>query len=345
MAQEAFDWIKAQKNCTAIALDLSSFFETIDHRNLKSQWAKILNEENLPEDHYKVFKSITRYSYLDLHETLDALGWFDASGELRETLSPKTGEPEKNMPFPLRKHGNSPDLAIKDFRDLRKNNPDLLNINKNAFGIPQGSPISALLSNISMIDFDVACQEMVSAENGIYRRYSDDILLLFPAKIDHQEIIAETDKLLHKFGGKALKLNTDKTEVRFFTIQEEIPSCIDANTKESDSLQYLGFEFNGESIFIRSSSLSRYWRKVISKVNAAKNRAHKKTKECGIETPVYKRKIYRQFTHLGVRQRNFVKYAFESSKIMGSKDIRNQVSNHWNRIQKEFNLPRRADRK
>ncbi|EKN6128312.1 hypothetical protein DVQ59_22655, partial [Yersinia enterocolitica] len=61
-ANEAFNSIKNRKECGAVALDLSKFFDTLDHLQLKDAWCRLLGAEELPEDHYAVFKNITRYS-------------------------------------------------------------------------------------------------------------------------------------------------------------------------------------------------------------------------------------------------------------------------------------------
>jgi hypothetical protein len=54
-----------------LAIDLKSFFSTLDHKILKDQWCKILNEKELPKDHYRVFKACTNFKYvlLDDEET------------------------------------------------------------------------------------------------------------------------------------------------------------------------------------------------------------------------------------------------------------------------------------
>ena len=61
-AFEAFEQIKAMGECSAVALDLSKFFDTLDHSILKQSWASLLGETILPLDHFKVFKSITQFS-------------------------------------------------------------------------------------------------------------------------------------------------------------------------------------------------------------------------------------------------------------------------------------------
>lgn len=61
-AADAFSEIKAMGNVDAIALDISDFFGSLDHGILKKSWAKILDKAALPDDHYNVFKSLTRYA-------------------------------------------------------------------------------------------------------------------------------------------------------------------------------------------------------------------------------------------------------------------------------------------
>ena len=66
-AKECFDEIKKRsinENVAVIAIDLKSFFSTLDHSYLKQQWAKLIGEEQLPPDHYNVFKSCTKFKYV-----------------------------------------------------------------------------------------------------------------------------------------------------------------------------------------------------------------------------------------------------------------------------------------
>lgn len=64
-AKEAFEEIKAQGNCVVVALDISSFFDSLDHQLLKEKWCDLLSCDRLPADHYAVFKAITQYSVVD----------------------------------------------------------------------------------------------------------------------------------------------------------------------------------------------------------------------------------------------------------------------------------------
>ena len=46
-------------------------------------------------------------------------------------------------------------------------------------GIPQGLPISAVLANLYLLDFDKnILDKVVKGKGGFYRRYSDDIIII-----------------------------------------------------------------------------------------------------------------------------------------------------------------------
>ncbi len=64
-ARDAFTEIRSQQNCVVVTLDISSYFDCIDHGRLRRIWADLLGETNLPEDHYRVFKAITAYTSVD----------------------------------------------------------------------------------------------------------------------------------------------------------------------------------------------------------------------------------------------------------------------------------------
>ena len=51
--------------CSAIALDIKGYFDNINHSKLKEMWCKVIDESDLPIDQYKVFRSLTKYSYVN----------------------------------------------------------------------------------------------------------------------------------------------------------------------------------------------------------------------------------------------------------------------------------------
>ncbi|EPL0210974.1 antiviral reverse transcriptase Drt2, partial [Acinetobacter baumannii] len=98
-AKEVFDWIAQSQGCNVLTIDLSSFFDTLDHEILKKQWQKVNNVERLSQDHYIVFKSLTNYSFMNMEDVLFALGWSDKFN--RKRLGEK-------IPSPLRKKTSAP---------------------------------------------------------------------------------------------------------------------------------------------------------------------------------------------------------------------------------------------
>ena len=69
-AHEAFEFIRSKKECMVIVGDFKSFFDRLNHSYLKQQLKIILNMKNLSDDWYSVFKSITKYSYVDLGQLI-----------------------------------------------------------------------------------------------------------------------------------------------------------------------------------------------------------------------------------------------------------------------------------
>ena len=248
----------------------------------------------------------------------------------------------KGIPNPLRKETSARHESMKDFRSIRKHkfiNTDgtfkyLIQIPEKIagkrYGIPQGSPMSAILSNIYMLDFDEYCCNLMAQVGGVYRRYCDDIIVVFPKSTSIDEIYNELESSLHIYGGQQLKINPSKVEKIQFREKSGKLTAVDITTGVYKPLQYLGFIYDGKKVLIRSSSLSNYYRRLVSKVRASKNKAKRN------RTIVYRRKIYRMYSHLARKQRNFITYAYKASETMDEVLIKKQLSNHWKRIHDEL---------
>ncbi|MGR6831329.1 hypothetical protein [Aliivibrio wodanis] len=137
---------------------------------------------------------------------------------------------------------------------------------------------------------------------------------------------------MHQIKGLKLSVNQKKTEIRTFTRVGE-------KLKADSHLQYLGFMFDGEDIFIRSSSLARYSERMRRGIRLAKKTMIKYNSiryEKGLpERELFKRKLYSRYTHLG--KRNFITYGIRAANKMESESIRRQLKPLFKRFNDELN--------
>jgi RNA-directed DNA polymerase len=219
-AKAAFDEINRRGECIALAFDLESFFDSISHATLKRNWAQLLGTDQLPADHFSVFRAITRYSEVSLTQCRLRLGI----------------EKGRRTPRPI----CPPSVFRTVIRRNARGLPNLVLTNSANHGIPQGSQISALLSNVYMLDFDREMCHLAVAIGGFYRRYSDDILwVCHPSEAPSVE--EELKKGLAKLGGTT-KINEEKSERS--TFRRSAAGAVVCNKP----IQYLGFTFDGVGI-------------------------------------------------------------------------------------------------
>lgn len=64
-ANEVFQYIANKGECIAVCYDVSSFFESLKHKLLKSNIEQVLNIDKLPDYLYSTFKSLTNYSFVE----------------------------------------------------------------------------------------------------------------------------------------------------------------------------------------------------------------------------------------------------------------------------------------
>ncbi|BBU46492.1 hypothetical protein PPTS312_44070 [Pseudomonas putida] len=304
-AHAAFEEIKSRDECSVLCFDIKSFFDELDHGLIKKAWARLLDLKVLPKDHFAVYKAITKYSWVGKAAAFEALG-----------VSIHKPSVENNRLC-------TPEI----FRGVVRAG-ELINPNLEEFGIPQGSPISALISNFYMLEFDRQMIAFLAATESVYYRYCDDIMVICPIEFEakaHDFVVDEIRKL-------RLEIQHKKTDVRQFKRNRR------GELAAEKPIQYLGFMFDGSRVYIRPASLTRYYRKMRVKIRLAKksrDRINALRRDRGeVDRELFLKSIYNGYSHLG--RRNFITYGYRAADIMDSKTIRQQLRSHWRKIQKEI---------
>lgn len=336
MAKDVFEEIKRRENnCIAMAFDIQSFYDYIDHKNLKKEWASLLNLEILPADHYNVFKSLTKYCYVDVKYLCEYYLKFKKNRCKENCETCKKPSMSLIPKIAFRTASN-----FRLFREwCKKNKNNAFKVNEgakgtNPYGIPQGTPISALLSNIYMLPFDLEMKKLAIEIGGYYRRYSDDILFICNTK-DKKAVMQSIFENI-ELRGKYLKIHEIIPDNRYSKSQ-----CFDFNDKKikETPFQYLGFEFDGENVRIRKSSMARYYRKSKFAITAsyfkARNRLYKLYHYNGLlltnkHRKLYRKSLYSKYTHKG--KNNFIAYANRAFNSVEDIVIQQQIKDHFERF-------------
>ncbi len=269
LAKKAFDFVRLHPGCEIIATDIESFFDQIDHAILKQVWQRFLAVTRLPADHFAVFRAVTHYSVVERHKLYNKLG------------------------LPLRRRRKGP-------RDIRRlcaptqfrHKIVLSNLVKPSagsaagVGIPQGTSLSPLLSNMYLSDLDLEMRDLVTQQGGRYWRYCDDILIVLP-KGGSDTVLAELDRCL-------VSLNLSRSHEKTQTLKH-------AELSSQRQLQYLGLIFNGDNVLIRPSSIHRYHRKIKRGTAAADVRREHETERAGQRAPFRQQALYNLYSELPLR--------------------------------------------
>lgn len=315
-AKEVFEFIANGNEFFIYVADFENFFDNLDHYYLKERIKEVIDKGTLPEDYYKVYKSITKYSYIELNDI------FQYKNIKEEELRKKNRL-----------------LTSKELKEFKKK--ELLQTNENNYGIPQGSSISAVLANIYMLEFDKEIQSFVSKLNGMYRRYCDDIIIIIPLENKNKERFLEYFKKV-KSKIPRLTIQDKKTEKLYYSKLNEIKLINEQNKKST--LTYLGFDFDGEIVSIRQKSISKYYNKTYRRIKIINNlKSYKLKIKC-------KKELYKKSSHLGakkysyrnrkkynIKYGNFITYVNRAQIIFNKSSILKNnfhtiTRRHWKRI-------------
>ena len=232
-AKDAFDAIRSFPQCFILVGDFTNFFDNLEHQYLKKMMCEVLGVERLPQDYFSVFKNITRFSSWDWKGIVKAAGENIAERGVRKKINSKETVLTKEQ-------------FQKNKKDIKKN--------ISGVGVPQGSPISAVLSNIYMIKFDKDIKRYVTSKGGIYMRYSDDFIIVLPYERD-AEIADFTSYIFSYVESMKGLIDLQKEKTSCYTYKDEVIYEGD----QPSSINYLGFLFDGKNIRIRPRAITKYY--------------------------------------------------------------------------------------
>ncbi|WP_261374651.1 reverse transcriptase domain-containing protein [Lactobacillus gasseri] len=222
--------------------DFTSFFDKIDHQYLKERLCDLLQVDRLNSDYYAIFKRITKYDYWDLKDLYRL-----------NNLNPKKRKDK------IKINSKARILSQNDYKKYRSH----IKRHQDNKGIPQGSSISACLANVYMLEIDKMINEFVVARGGIYRRYSDDFIIILPMDTSSIDDIEAIIKRFESFKDRdMLEMQPEKTQVyklqnhSVVNIRHLFIPCLNQKNK---TINFLGFTFDGTAITIRYKTTSKYY--------------------------------------------------------------------------------------
>ena len=356
-AEDVFEFIRndSRNHICAIAFDIKGFFDNLDHKHLKQMWAKVLGESQLPKDHYQVYKNITKYSYVFENELFELC----KNQIIIETKSKIRKKKAVSKSKYLMNQRAIAFCSKKDFIRLKRRKKGLVKANKYTDktksklrykGIPQGSPISSILANMYLLEFDKKINNLIAQNNGVFRRYSDDIVIICSIE-NKKEII---DFVTSEIKKEKLEIQSRKTQIFHFVKKGDTFQCFNetpsGNLNQNKKFEYLGFEFNGEFTYLKSSSIASYYRKMKRTLHRGTFYA-KYIKNDELKGEIFRKRLYLKYSYKGAERRriykmvsndpvkwlrtekydwgNYISYANMASRIMNKNKIKHQTRNHW----------------
>lgn len=371
-ASDAFQFILNNKHrkLSVIVADITSFFDNLDHRILHKQWKKVLGVEDLPPDHYTIYKKLANYCYVNEKDLFERFKHklIVERYKPNDTNSKELKRKSVNKIYNLR-HENV--VAFCYAEEFYSEALDLIRVDKpfnkkirqergklEKIGIPQGTPLSATLANVYMIDFDEKIYNETSkaSRNAYYQRYSDDIII-----VCNQGDENFFDKLLREeIEDKAnLEIQPEKTHIYRYELGNNgmlTGGIVKDNTVYSNKqLEYLGFAFDGSKVIVKSSAFSKFSRNM----KHSFRRGTYFAKKAHIPSnSLFEGRLYKRYTHIGAKRRlkwiadsssptgykrtafydwgNFISYLNKANTVMKSINKGNHISKQarkfWNRF-------------
>lgn len=311
-----------------MTFDIKGFFDNLDHKLLKKSWIKVMNQNSLEKDQYHVFKNVTRYAYV-LKEDLFKLFH-------NKIICKKKHECTRLKKIKKSRYLRDNDAVayckVTDIKTIRNNHLIKTRKYDEPKGIPQGLPISAILANVYLMDFDLAVNKFLKERGGFYNRYSDDIIVLCKSKFGD-----EVEKfILAEIQTVKLEIQPQKVNAFKFFRQNGNLCCLykdhDNNWTSNKVLEYLGFSFDGKKVLLKNSGLGKYYFKMLKSFN--RGIVYASSSAGPYKFKLFKTRLIKRFTTLGARKHyssnkktygNYLSYVKKSEIIIQEDAIIQQL--------------------
>lgn len=255
IAKEVFDFTVNSQKSWIIRGDFEGFFDNLNHNVLSAKVAKVLGGE-LPLELKRMLISVMKYRVV----TRDKLRNQLKSCEIETIFRHKY----------VTNSGGAYVPNLKDFGKLIKENKIRFS-GKNRKGIPQGTAVSAVLANIYMIDLDQWLVQRVRDLNGIYRRYSDDFVIIIPKQNTEFSEVRDLCNEVIGISQKRYFLTIEKHKTSFLDysgMENNIRNYdLEKEQWEKGFFDYLGFVFDGITVSLRPKSIYKFYYKGKRAVN------------------------------------------------------------------------------
>lgn len=286
-AADVINTIMEMEKAFILVGDFTHYFDKIDHSILKNNLKNVLNVKRLDSDWYNVYRSITKYGYYN-----------------KEFIESMVG----NEKILKQRGAISFFNQLSDFREFQKNNK--VEYNHNCYGIPQGCAISAVFANVYALNFDLSLKKIANEYNGIYRRYSDDFILVLPEKNNTDQMMMSIEKNVRKIAStQNIEIQEEKTAI----YKSEFHKITNLTSNETDHLDYLGFVFDGSTVRMRGKSPYKFYRRAKILIGISKSVKSKKR----LDKLPYRKSIYKLYTDLGESKAgrfSFIDYAKKAQR-------------------------------
>ncbi len=156
-----------------------------------------------------------------------------------------------------------------------------------------------------------------------------------------------------------LEIQPSKTQIFHFLKLDHKYQCFNEiseyNFKQTKPFEYLGFAFDGNHTYLKSSSLATYYRKMKRVVRRHKYYAkHTKSTSKG---EIFKKRLFLKYSYKGAQRRriyrmnidtlewhktnrydwgNFITYAKLAANNMKNNKINHQIRNHWQKLNEKI---------